>query len=91
VRLPALTRHPAEERACPRVYDQNQRCVKPHIQSPSRSPPRRPPTRVRSRVVSQIGAVARGEDGRSPTARASRNTRNGVHAFHLLTCCDART
>jgi hypothetical protein len=32
VRLPALTRHPAEERACPRVFDQNQRCVKPHIQ-----------------------------------------------------------
>ena len=44
-----------------------------------------------SLVVSQIGAVARGEDGRSPTARASRNTRNGVHAFHLSTCCDART
>ena len=92
VRLPALTRHPAEERACPRVYDQNQRCVKSHSQSPSRSPPRRPQTRTTaSDLAFRQCALARGQDGRSPTARASRNTRNGVHAFHLSTCCDART
>lgn len=57
------------------------------------------PSDARDRARSGLGfGNARGvadENGRSPTARASRNTRNGVrngvHEFYLSTRCDART
>ena len=55
------------------------------------------PSDARDRARSWVSAMrgVAGENGRSPTARASRNTRNGVrngvHEFYLLTCCDART
>ena len=87
--LPAWTRHPADERACPRVFDQNQRCVKSQSQSPSRSPPRRPQTLETARDLAWVSAMRAGS--RTRTAGARPRARREIHGTACGTACTSST